>query len=99
MKTNALLLLARLAMLTSAASAASNQIDATVLVLPTYVVTAPRDQSPEQQIKASLDEFRQQAHTAIAIVPDLNLPNKQVDQADKQGHASRTLTGTGAAKS
>jgi hypothetical protein len=98
MKTNALLLFASIAVFTSA-SAATNRTDASVLVLPTLVVTAPRDQSPEQQIKIRLDEFRQQALIPIAIVPDLNLLNVRVDPADKWIRASRTRAGTGMAKS
>jgi hypothetical protein len=99
MKTNAILLLASLAVLTSAASAASNQTNVTVLVLPTYVVTAPRDPSPEQQIKARLHEFRQQALAPITIVPDLNLLNGRIDPTGRRIHASRTRAGMGAVKS
>jgi hypothetical protein len=99
MKTNPLLLLASLAVLTSAATAATDQTDGTVLVLPTYVITVPRDQSPEQQIKARLDEFRRQTFAPIAVVPDLNLLNNRADPADKRVHANRPRAGAGVAKS
>lgn len=78
MKTNSLLLLASFAVLASTASAASTQTKANILVLPTYVVTAPRYQPAEQKIKVRLDEFRQQSLAPMAIVPDLNLLNSRV---------------------
>lgn len=99
MKTNSLLLLAGLAVLTSTASAASNQTDANVLVLPTYVVTAPRYQSAEQQIKARLNEFRQQALAPMTIVPELNLLNSQAAPTVKLAHTARTPVAARVAKS
>lgn len=99
MKTNALLLLASLAALISTASAASNQSNADVLVLPTYVVTAPRHQSAEQQIKARLAEFRQQALTPLAIVPELNLRNGQTAPAIKLATTVRPPVAASIAKS
>ena len=99
MKTNSLLLLASLAVLTSTVSAAANQTDASILVLPTYVVKAPRVQSAEQTIKARLNEFRQQALTPMAIVPELNLLNERNAPAVKVAVGSRAAVVTSVAKS
>lgn len=90
MKTNSLLLIASLAVLTSTASAAANQTDRSILILSTYVVTAPRMQSAEQQIKARLDEFRQQALAPMAIVPELNLLSGRTAPAIKLVNSNRT---------
>lgn len=74
MKKTSLLLIASLAVLTSGASAASNsQNDSEVVILPTYVVTAPRYLPVEQQINASLKEFVQQASAPVAIAPELSV--------------------------
>ena len=67
MKNNTLLLLASLALLTTGASASQNQTVDDVLVLPTYTVAAPRFQSVEKEINASLGEVRQLAKTPLAI--------------------------------
>ena len=69
MKTNSLLLLASLAVLATSASAAQSptQTQPNVIVLPTYVVSAPRYQAAEQQVNASLNELRQQARAPICI--------------------------------
>lgn len=71
MKTNSLLFLVSLAVLTSGASAATNQTE--TIVLPTYVVTSPRYLPVEQQINASLKEFSQKAGTPLCIVPELTM--------------------------
>jgi hypothetical protein len=71
MKTNSLLFIASLAVLTSSASAASNQTESEPVVLPTYVVTAPRYLPVEQQINASLKEFSRQAAAVRILTPEL----------------------------
>jgi uncharacterized membrane protein len=68
MKKN-LLLLASLAVLASSASAAQSQPE--LVVLPTYVVQAPRYQPAEQQVKANLDALRSQAGTPVIICLEL----------------------------
>jgi hypothetical protein len=70
MKTNSLLLLASFAVCALSANAASTQIDSELLVLPKFVVTAPRYQPIERQINASLDELRQQANTPAPIASE-----------------------------
>ncbi|MBI2498425.1 MAG: hypothetical protein HYV75_11110 [Opitutae bacterium] len=77
MKTNSLLFLASLAVLTSSASAALNQPEPETVVLPTYVVTAPHCQPAERRINASLEEFRRQALVPMVIAPELGLLNAQ----------------------
>lgn len=72
MKNNALLFIASLAVLASSVSAASNQTESEMVVLPTYVVTAPRTLPVEQQINASLKEFSQQALAPLVIAPDMS---------------------------
>ncbi len=71
MKTNSLLFIASLAVLTSSVSAASNQTESESVVLPTYVVTAPRYLPVEQQINASLKEFTRQAGAPVILTPEL----------------------------
>ena len=72
MKKN-FLIIATLAGLASIASAASNQIDTEILVLPAYVVTAPRYQPAELKVNAGLKEFSRVAVATRALAPDLNL--------------------------
>jgi hypothetical protein len=72
MKKN-FLIIATLAGLVSTASAASNQTDSEVLVLPAYVVTAPRYEPAELKVNAGLKEFSRQVIALGALVPDLNL--------------------------
>lgn len=75
MKKNSLLslaLLAVLAVLASSASAAPSQLQAEPLVLPTYVVDAPRFQQAEQRVNASLNALRAKARTPAVI--SLELP-------------------------
>ena len=71
MKTNTLLLLASLAVLATSASAASSRTESDLVVLPTYVVVAPRYLPVEKQINASLNELRQQARVPAAITTEL----------------------------
>ena len=80
MNKNTLLLIASLAVLTSGASAASNQTESPLVVLPTYVVTAPRYLPVEQQINASLEELSQQARPPVAIAPELPMLKVQAPQ-------------------
>jgi hypothetical protein len=77
MKTNSLLFIASLAVLTSSVSAATTQIESEQVVLPTYVVTAPRYQPVEQQINASLKEFSRQAGTPMTVAPELTVVQAQ----------------------
>ncbi len=76
MKTNTLLFLASLAVLATNASAAQSQPEP--VVLPAYVIEAPRYLPAEQQINASLNEFGQLARTRILISPELIAPKTQV---------------------
>lgn len=89
MKNNSLLFLASLAVLATSASAASNQSESATVVLPTYVVTAPRHLPAEQRINASLEEFRQQALAPIAIDPELGLFNAHTAQPQQLAAANR----------
>src|SRR5258708_31776638 len=66
MKKN-LLLLASLAVLASSASVAQSPPE--LVVLPTYVVQAPRYQPSEQQVKANLDALRSQAGFPGGLLP------------------------------
>ena len=58
MKTNHLLFLLSIFLITTVGHASSSNTD--MIVLPTYVITAPRNSPPELAIKASLDTYRQQ---------------------------------------
>ena len=79
MKKTTLLFIASLAVLTTGASAASNnKNESDVVVLPTYTVTTPRTSEAEQQINASLKEFVQQASVPMVIAPELTLHKTQV---------------------
>jgi len=80
MKTNSLLFIASLTVLTSSVSAASDQTEPASIVLPTYVVTAPRYLPVEQQINASLKEFSRQAGAPMAIAPELSQPKAEAAQ-------------------
>lgn len=78
MKKTTLLFIASLAVLTTGASAASNNhSESDVVVLPTYTVTTPRMNQAEQQINASLKEFIQQASMPMVIAPELTLRKAQ----------------------
>jgi len=81
MKTNTLLLLASLAVLTSGASAAQNQTENEVVVLPTYTIAAPRFTPVEMQINASLDEVRQLAKAPGAIPTECSALKAVVNEA------------------
>jgi hypothetical protein len=89
MKTHALLFIASLAVLTSSVSAASNQTESEMVVLPTYVVTAPRALPAEQQINASLKEFTRQALAPLVIAPDMNSLKALSAQHQQLAEASR----------
>ena len=71
MKKTTLLFIASLAVLTSGASAATNQTSNEVVVLPTYVVSTPRYLPLEQQINASLKELSQAARAPMVVAPEL----------------------------
>lgn len=71
MKNTSLLFLASLAVLASSASAAQSQSASELIVLPTYIVSAPRYSAAEQQINASLSELRRQAHVVPVIITEL----------------------------
>ena len=68
MNKNSLLSSPALAVLTSGASAA--QMSEPV-VLPTYVVSAPRYQPAELAVNASLSELRQQAQAPLCVPVEL----------------------------
>lgn len=89
MKTHALLLIASLAVLASSASAASNQTESELVVLPTYVVTAPRHQAAEQRINASLNEFSEQALAPMVIAPEMSTLKAQSFQRKHLAEAAR----------
>ena len=97
MKTNTLLLLASLAVLATNASAASSQPEP--VVLPVYVVQAPRYLPAELQINASLDELRQQAHAPAFICPELAVLQAPVKQSPKLVLAAMDATAVRVAKS
>ena len=99
MNKNTLLLIASLAVLTSGASAASNQTESPLVVLPTYVVTAPRYLPVEQQINASLKELSQQARPPVAIAPELPLLKSQAPQHNAFSAATRAAQAGRIAKS
>lgn len=80
MKKNTLLLLASLAVLVSSASAAQSSVDSDVVVLPTYVVNAPRYLSAEKQINTNLTELRDQAKAPSLVLSELPLIKAQVVQ-------------------
>jgi len=81
MKTNTLLFLASLAVLTTGASAAQNQTENEIVVLPTYTIAAPRFTPVEKQINASLDEVRQQAKAPCAIPAECSALKAVVSEA------------------
>jgi hypothetical protein len=88
MKTNTLLFIASLAVLTTGASAASNQNESDIVVLPTYVVSTPRYLPVEREINASLKELSQQAGAPQAIAPELTVL-KQAATRNPLAEASR----------
>ncbi|HVZ65227.1 MAG TPA: hypothetical protein VG936_11695 [Lacunisphaera sp.] len=71
MKKTTLLLLTSLAVLAVNASAAQNQTDDDVVVLPTYQVTTPRYQPAEKKVNESLAALRQQAQAPMVLAPDV----------------------------
>ena len=81
MKTNTLLLLASLAVLTTGASAAQYQTENDVVVLPTYLVESPRYLPVEKQINASLAEVRQLAKAPANIPTECAALKAQIEQA------------------
>ncbi len=91
MKTNSLLLLVSLAVLTTSASAAQSQTQPNVIVLPTYVVSAPRYQAAEQQVNASLDKLRQQACAPACIATELPVLKDQVVQPEALAKAAQAI--------
>lgn len=89
MKNN-FFVIATLAGLASIASAASNDIDTPAYVLPTYVVTAPRQADAELRIADRLKEFRDEArHNAIAV-PSPAMPKVRTAVAEHAGEAPLT---------
>jgi hypothetical protein len=99
MKNNSLLLLASLAVLASNASAAQSRIESEMLVLPAYVVEAPRHQPVEQHINDSLNALRQQVRTPLAIVPEFSALKAQVKQDSGFAHTVRDVKIVHVAKS
>jgi hypothetical protein len=99
MKNNALLLLSSLAVLASCVSAASIQPPSETVVLPTYVVTAPRTLPVEQQINDSLKEFARQALAPLAVAPDMSSLKAQTASHQQLAEASRATKAAHLAKS
>ncbi len=93
MKKN-FLIIAILAGLVSIASAASNQTNNEVLVLPAYVVTAPRYAPAEQKVKAELKELSRQA-----LAPDLNLLKPHAAKPVTLAHGGKDIVAKPQAKS
>lgn len=89
MKKN-LLLLASLAVLASSASAAQSQPE--ILVLPTYVVQAPRYQSAEQSVIANLNELRSHASTPMVISLELPALKAQVTRPGGWSQAAQNAS-------
>lgn len=81
MKKNSLLSLALLAVLITSAQAAHPQLRTEPIVLPTYVVEAPRLQRAEQRVHTSLNELRALASRPTAIPVDLSTLKAQVNYA------------------
>ncbi len=98
MKKN-FLIIATLAGLSTFASAASTSADTDVYVLPTYVVTAPRYESAEQQIRTSLNDLRHQPLLAKAITPDFSDLRKHVAPVARVAHAPAATAVKSSAKS
>lgn len=72
MKKNSLLSLILLAVFTSNAGAAPSQLQTEPVVLPTYIVNAPRLALAEQRVNASLNALRAKAGRPVVI--SLELP-------------------------
>jgi len=66
MKTNLLSVIASFVVLTTIAHA-TDQTQPEAVVLPTYVISAPRQLPVEAQINISLEKFRAQAQAKIAL--------------------------------
>ncbi|MDQ5979935.1 MAG: hypothetical protein QG602_2910 [Verrucomicrobiota bacterium] len=87
MKKN-FLIIATLAGLSTIASAASTATDSAILVLPTYVVTAPRFGPAEQKVNSQLKDFIRQSEVRQALKPDLNLISSRAESAIRVTHAA-----------
>ncbi len=93
MKKTTLLLLTSLVVLAANASAAQNQTDEDVVVLPTYQVTTPRYQPAEMKVNESLAALRHEAEAPIILAPDvpglrkLALQQHAIEEAAQNGHA------------
>jgi hypothetical protein len=89
MKTNTLLFLASLAVLATNASAASNQPDNDVVVLPAYEVSVPRYLPAEKKVNASLAELRQQAREPVLVTTEISPLRKLAMQPEVLDRAAR----------
>lgn len=95
MKTNTLLFLASLAVLATNASAAANQSDNDVVVLPAYEVSVPRYLPAEKKVQASLAELRRQAQgpaivaTEISTLRTLAMQPEVIERAARDAKAVR----------
>ena len=98
MKTN-FLIIATLAGLVATASAASNQTDTEILVLPAYVVTAPRYLPAELKVNTGLKEFCLRAIAPSALAPDLNLLRAHAAKPVTLAHATKVSAAKPQAKS
>ena len=83
MKTKSFLLLAAFAAFASAAFAAPEPLDTPTVVLPEYIVSAPRFTPAQKKINTSLAEFRQQAAATPEITVELPAIHAQVGQNAK----------------
>ena len=81
MKIKNLFFLATLGLLVSGACAAQLPLAADIIVLPTYVVSAPRYLPFEKQMKANLREICLRAHTPLAVTMELPLSKVQTHPA------------------
>lgn len=78
MKNNSLFALILLAVLASNTGAAPNQLQPEPVVLPTYVVNAPRLALAEQRVNASLNALRAKAGRPTIISLELPALKTQV---------------------
>lgn len=99
MKTSTLIIIASLAALASSANAASKQSDSDPVVLPAYLVTAPRYLPVEKQINASLQELREQANTPMVVAPELTIYKAQDDVRNPMASAAKAAVAGRLAKS
>ena len=99
MKKTSLLFLASLAVLTTGASAAPTQLQSEPIVLPTYVVTAPRYLPAEEQINANLKEFSHKADMPVLVPIELTSLKIEAVQHNPLAEGKQPLVAVRIAKS